>query len=169
MTENDLDRIVEIENEAFDEPWSRKCYSDELANKGYCYYYVAEIENETAGYIGAWYYLQELHITTLAVSAKFKGKNIGKLLVWYLLELMRINGANFAMLEVRISNSLAINLYKGFGFDHISTRKRYYSDKEDAFVMFLDLNLETTIKKLSQINEKLEKSYNMSEGKKNAP
>ena len=45
-----------------------------------------------------------------------------------------------AYLEVRVRNNVAINLYKKFGFETISTRKGYYKDGEDAYVMLLDIN-----------------------------
>ena len=38
-------------------------------------------------------------------------------------------------LEVRSGNDAAISLYRKMGFEQISTRQRYYSDGEDAFVM----------------------------------
>lgn len=38
-------------------------------------------------------------------------------------------------LEVRAGNEAAISLYRKTGFVQVSTRTRYYSDGEDAFVM----------------------------------
>jgi [ribosomal protein S18]-alanine N-acetyltransferase len=39
-------------------------------------------------------------------------------------------------LEVRVSNTAAQELYRGFGFSIAGTRVRYYTDDgEDAFVM----------------------------------
>jgi ribosomal-protein-alanine acetyltransferase len=40
-------------------------------------------------------------------------------------------------LEVRVSNEVAINLYKGHGFEIVGVRKQYYQDnKEDAYIMY---------------------------------
>ena len=41
-------------------------------------------------------------------------------------------------LEVRVSNDVARELYKKFGFREAFIRKNYYGD-EDAIVMILDL------------------------------
>ena len=38
-------------------------------------------------------------------------------------------------LEVRVSNTVAINLYKSCGFEIAATRKRYYENGEDAYLM----------------------------------
>lgn len=47
----------------------------------------------------------------------------------------RQNQRQAVWLEVRAGNDAAIHLYRKTGFVHISTRKRYYSDGEDALVM----------------------------------
>jgi ribosomal-protein-alanine N-acetyltransferase len=47
----------------------------------------------------------------------------------------RQNQRKAVWLEVRAGNEAAINLYRKTEFVHISTRKRYYADGEDALVM----------------------------------
>ena len=47
----------------------------------------------------------------------------------------RMNQRVGIWLEVRTSNAAAIALYAKLGFQTVSTRKRYYSDGEDALVM----------------------------------
>jgi ribosomal-protein-alanine N-acetyltransferase len=45
-------------------------------------------------------------------------------------------GARRATLEVRVSNSAALELYLKYGFEIVSRRKRYYTDNnEDAYIM----------------------------------
>ena len=44
-------------------------------------------------------------------------------------------------LEVRSSNTPAINLYKKAGFTNLSVRKKYYDDGEDAVVMAKELRV----------------------------
>jgi ribosomal-protein-alanine N-acetyltransferase len=38
-------------------------------------------------------------------------------------------------LEVRVTNTAGVALYKKLGFDVSRTNKGYYSDSEDAYVM----------------------------------
>lgn len=47
----------------------------------------------------------------------------------------RQNQRQVVWLEVRAGNDAAVSLYRKTGFVQISTRKRYYSDGEDALVM----------------------------------
>ncbi len=47
----------------------------------------------------------------------------------------RQNQRQAVWLEVRAGNEAAVNLYRKTGFVQVSTRKRYYSDGEDAHVM----------------------------------
>ena len=45
-------------------------------------------------------------------------------------------GADVLTLEVRVSNQLAQNLYKKYGFTIKGLRKAYYTDnREDAYIM----------------------------------
>jgi ribosomal-protein-alanine N-acetyltransferase len=45
----------------------------------------------------------------------------------------------YATLEVRVSNTRAINFYRRYGFGDIALRKGYYTDNgEDALVMLAE-------------------------------
>lgn len=60
----------------------------------------------------------------------------------YLIELSRKHQAEFVLLDVRESNTGAINLYQRLGFQQIAVRKGYYPamcGREDALVMKLEL------------------------------
>ncbi len=46
-----------------------------------------------------------------------------------------LNDEEVFFLEVRVSNETAKNIYQKYGFQVISTRKAYYPDGEDAYVM----------------------------------
>lgn len=49
--------------------------------------------------------------------------------------------AESVMLEVRPTNVLAIRLYESAGYSKIGTRKRYYTDGEDALIYTKSLNI----------------------------
>ena len=51
----------------------------------------------------------------------------------------REHAAAKVLLEVRVSNVGALELYRGLGFEEIHRRKRYYDDGEDAIEMMLPL------------------------------
>jgi ribosomal-protein-alanine N-acetyltransferase len=65
MTEEDLDGILEVEKTSFPIPWSKNSFEDELKNI-LATYLVAKVDNTVIGYIGAWFVIDECHITNIA-------------------------------------------------------------------------------------------------------
>lgn len=89
------------------------------------------------GYAGLWLMLDEAHVTTIAVRPAVRGQGIGELLFVGLIDLACALGAKYVTLEVRMSNTIAQNLYRKYGFRDEGVRKRYYSDNgEDALIMW---------------------------------
>ena len=90
-----------------------------------------------AGYAGLWLMLDEAHVTTIAVRPSVRGQGVGELLFVGLIDLACALGAKYVTLEVRVSNTVAQNLYRKYGFREEGIRKRYYSDNgEDALIMW---------------------------------
>jgi len=88
------------------------------------------------GYAGLWLMVDEAHITTIAVRPDFRGKGLGELVLCGLVDTAIEVGARIMTLEVRISNTVAQNLYLKYGFRQSGLRRRYYSDNnEDALIM----------------------------------
>ena len=87
-----------------------------------------------------WIILDECHITNIAVLPGYRGKKIGEQLMYHMMRVMMAMGAKRATLEVRVSNIVAQNLYRKFGFMNGGIRKAYYTDNnEDALVMWVNL------------------------------
>jgi [ribosomal protein S18]-alanine N-acetyltransferase len=90
-----------------------------------------------AGYGGVWFMLDEAHVTTIGVRPDLRGTGIGELVFASLLHIGRDLGAARVTLEVRVSNVIAQNLYRKYGFTEEGVRKRYYSDNnEDALILW---------------------------------
>jgi [ribosomal protein S18]-alanine N-acetyltransferase len=91
------------------------------------------------GYAGLWLMVDEAHITTIAVRSEMRGKGLGELALCGLVDTALEVGARIMTLEVRISNTVAQNLYLKYGFKQSGLRRRYYSDNnEDALIMTAD-------------------------------
>ncbi len=91
------------------------------------------------GYAGLWLMVDEAHVTSIAVSPAYRGFGVGELLFLALVDISREIGAQYMTLEVRVSNTLAQNLYRKYGFKESGVRRRYYSDNnEDALIMWSD-------------------------------
>lgn len=139
MESRDIDNVVEIEHLSFPVPWSRDSFVQELRNP-LALYVVVEEGPEIQAYIGVWIIFDEGHITNVAVHPRARGRAIGEMLMEKIIEILTLQGLVWLTLEVRPSNSIALNLYQRLGFIQVGVRKGYYSDNgEDAIIMTLKL------------------------------
>jgi len=76
------------------------------------------------------------HIISIAVLPGYRSKGVGSALVEEALEAMSAHyDAEHCYLEVRVSNTGALNLYRKLGFEVERTIGGYYSDGENAYIM----------------------------------
>jgi ribosomal-protein-alanine N-acetyltransferase len=136
MREADLGRVVMVERQAYEFPWSEGIFSDCL-RVGYCCW-VAERGRQLDGYsvmsVGA----GESHILNLCVRPAVQGRGIGAILLDHMLGVAVAHHAEIAYLEVRLSNRAAIALYESAGFAMVGTRRGYYpaaQGREDAMIL----------------------------------
>ena len=88
------------------------------------------------GFVGLWYMVDEAHIVSIGVRSEYRGLGLGELLLISAIEQAIEMESRMVTLEVRVSNYVAQNLYKKYGFTERGVRKGYYSDnREDALIM----------------------------------
>ncbi len=93
------------------------------------------------GYIVTWTIYDEVHILNIAVHPDFRKMGIGESMLRDCMSHSAGRGLKYALLEVRVSNRGAINLYEKLGFKTIHTRRKYYSDTgEDAYAMMFEID-----------------------------
>ena len=140
MTTDDIEKVVEIEAEAYGEHhWSKSSFYDEMQNNLAKYYVAKTTDGELVAYAGTWHIIDEGHITTIAVKKSHMRKHIGEALIVKILEDCYTAGIKYLTLEVRVSNVPAIGLYNKYGFNSLGTRKGYYQDNnEDALIMWTE-------------------------------
>lgn len=116
--------IYGVEEDVFSVPWSRENIDRDLANTDVTRYFVLVDENGTIeGYAGLWRVVDEGQVTNIALRKQVRGKGYGELLVRVMIENAFDDGATVIYLEVRVSNTVAINLYRKLGFEVLSVRK----------------------------------------------
>ena len=75
------------------------------------------------------------HVVSIAVLLEGRRKGIARALLKKAMSGMSYYKAKQIYLEVRVTNDVAISLYKKLGLDIARTISGYYSDGEDAYVM----------------------------------
>ncbi len=160
MDLEDISQVVEVDKLSFPMPWSSRSYIFEISDNQSSHMVTLELgpavnhnggllgalrrlsgqprSGRVAGYGGFWYIDGEAHISTIAIHPDLRGKGLGEVLLAGMLARSIILKAEYAVLEVRVSNETAINLYKKYEFDIVGERKKYYRDNnEDAYLMHL--------------------------------
>jgi [ribosomal protein S18]-alanine N-acetyltransferase len=147
MTQQDLDEVLQIEGLSFPAPWSRTLFERELSTPFARAFVAQEAQRgKILGYLCFWLVEQEAHILNLAVHPEHRNRGIGTLLLSDGVSYCRKGGVQVITLEVRRSNYKAISLYRGFHFQPLGIRRRYYTDSgEDAVVMGLVLGETTSL------------------------
>lgn len=137
---DDLDAVMQIEEEQFPEPWSRRMMREELENTSTRRYSVATSGETVVGVLGLMFVADEVHVNTVGVRAAYEGRGIATALLNEGLPVARARGALRATLEVAVSNVRAQHVYHRFGFAPVGVRKRYYqATNEDALILWADL------------------------------
>ena len=136
---NHLDDIYIIEKESFTDSWSIESLKSEISNKN-TIFLVAVYEKEVLGYILGKVSIESADILKIAVKLQFRRFGVSKLLLKAFIDSAIKFGIKELFLEVRVSNNVAINLYKLFGFKVVGIRKNFYADpKEDALLVKKDI------------------------------
>ena len=137
-TENDIQRILEIEQEAISPPWTHGALLGEMYKQDS--YFVVAVDERLSPAVVGFAILRcvgdDGELLQIAVDKAQKRGGVGDLLIMAALEYARENALNSVFLEVRRGNTAAVGLYKKHGFSSVRIRKDYYSDPvEDASVM----------------------------------
>ena len=136
---SDLDAIEQIERASYGTPWSRSMFTSELAKPSSLSFGAVDETGELVGYLVLSRYVDAWHVMNVAVAPARRRQGIASALLHRLLELTKDDALRGYTLEVRVSNTGAIELYERFGFRVKGRRRGYYTDnREDALIMWRD-------------------------------
>lgn len=136
LSQKHLDDVYEIEKICFSSPWSREDLEKQI-DIDTSYFLVAEVDGKAVGYMGLQIFSGEGYVTNVAVLPEYRHQGIAAALIERQLE----NPMDFITLEVRQSNTPAINLYAKMGFESVGIRPNFYSNPtENAIIMTRNLN-----------------------------
>lgn len=142
MVADDVDDVLAIEETVFPYPWSRRNFLDSLVS-GYDAWILRDEAHVVLGYFLIMMVLDEAHLLDIAVRLQHQGRGLGRSLMDQAVAIARNKAAVNLLLEVRPSNTRAIDVYQRYGFTQIGRRKSYYpaanNSREDALLMSLSL------------------------------
>ena len=136
MQSGHLEKLAELEKICFSsQAWSYKSLEDELTNPT-AHFFVAEVDEEVAGYIGMYVVCENCYVTNVAVFPQYRRQGVARALIKMAMLTADAMETDFISLEVRPSNEAALSLYRSFGFEQNGLRKNYYKNPtEDALIM----------------------------------
>ncbi len=146
MTENDIDRVMEIAAGQPHAPsWTRDAYlaaiDSAAAQKRVSLVAKSAETDNVQGFIIANLNAPESELETIVTAQLHQRQGIARQLFRVLLAELHTAGVGQITLEVRPSNHPAIALYRSLGFNQLATRPAYYSHPtEDALLMTLDFS-----------------------------
>lgn len=145
----DVDEVYAIELASHITPWNKDILRDCVLVGYDCQ--VFELNNAGNAYIAGFLIARKgssrCHILNFCMRQDHQLQGYGRLfLSHYLSDLKHSPAIQSVYLEVRVSNAIAIHLYKTLGFISIGTKKDYYKDSngtEDAVCLELTLHFVT--------------------------
>jgi ribosomal-protein-alanine N-acetyltransferase len=135
MTLADLDRVMKVEREVYDFPWTERIFSDCIRVGYLCW--LALRGEEVVGHAIISVTSGESHMLNLSIARAYQRQGYGRQFIEFLVDEARRRQAHTMLLEVRPSNKAAIHCYSSAGFNEIGSRKDYYPSpggREDALL-----------------------------------
>lgn len=141
----DLERVMYINQMCLPENYSSSFFLD-LYERFPETFVVAQENGEIVGYamcriernIPSFRFMgltKKGHLISIAVLPKYQHQGIGQALMQEIMKAMVGYEAKECYLEVRVTNTPAISLYKKLGFQIARTLHNYYTDGEDAYLV----------------------------------
>ena len=137
---NHLDDIVSIEKSAFNKPWTKNQFMNDIQSELDSENWVYVIDKRVAGYIFGWIIQGEFHLNNIAVHPEYLRRSIGKNLIQHIIARVILRNVGVILLEVSAENIPARKCYQSLGFNQMGIRKDYYSKGDDAILYNLELN-----------------------------
>jgi ribosomal-protein-alanine N-acetyltransferase len=144
MEEVDIEEVLLTEASSHISPWKAKNFIDCIQSHYWNYVFIDR--DATVGFLGHCVVMpgfEEVHLLNITIHPSHRRKGIAQNAIRALEKTCLERNFQRILLEVRVSNTVAIRLYRKLGFEQIGVRKGYYPmpkqeklhGREDALVM----------------------------------
>lgn len=143
MAFTDVDSVFYIEEASSFSPWSKKILQDCIRVGYVCLVLENTLTDSVIGFLIFMISQGECHLLNIAIAPREREGGHGRYLLNHMIEIAREQNVERILLEVRVSNKIALHLYQTLGFVKVGIRKNYYQTKdnrEDAILMTLFMN-----------------------------
>ena len=135
MIRRDMAEVLDIEQEAFEFPWSEEDFTRCLRQRN-CIGMVAEMAESVVAFMIYELHRSRLHVINFAVRRSHRRLGVGTMLMNRLAGKLSPDRRDRILLEVRERNLPAQLFFRALGYRAISVLKDFYQDTtEDAYLM----------------------------------
>ena len=126
MTLADLNSISSNLETDYDNFWNINILKKELQDSNSSYF-IFKDKDEIIGFDGITIILDIAELNNIVIKKSFRWNGFSSLLLEELINYSNKNKCSKINLEVSKNNTIALNLYKKFGFTEVGVRKKYYN------------------------------------------
>ncbi len=136
LIRRDVDAVLEIERQSFQEPWSREMLVSVLSKKS-TIGFVAKHKGKVVGFAIYSLYRNSIHLENLAVHSSYRRKGVARSMLSRIQERLGEQNRQFATVIVRESNFGAQTMLKSAGWQAPLKLKKFYTTSKDAALVFV--------------------------------
>lgn len=137
MTLDDLNTISSNLETEYDNFWNLNILKKELQDSNSSYF-IFKDNDEIIGFAGITIILDTAELNNIVVKKSFRGNGFSSILLEKIIDFAKNKNCIKINLEVAKTNTIAINLYKKFGFKQVGLREKYYNGT-DAILLTKEL------------------------------
>lgn len=134
--------LSQLHFQCFPRGWNSEEFQSYLENP-IMHFFCAYHKEQLAGFLLLQVIEEDAEILTFCVSPNLRGQGVGQFLLKKAIANFSNNGGKEIILDVSKTNTIAIHIYRHFGFQPFAIRERYYKPfqgiQEDAVVMKLKI------------------------------
>lgn len=132
-----LKEVHSLDLESFPNPWSLDQWFNIKMSESEILYLLRGEDSAVRGF--ALFSLSNLdslgHLYKILTIPKFRTQKLASRLMSFAMQDLKIRKIDRIYLEVAVSNTVAVKFYQSFDFEILVTKKKFYSNGQDAFAM----------------------------------